>query len=53
MVHIQSDDTDTDDEDPWENRTNTQNEDEDRGSPPSVLLKTRPKHNYLMLRGKF
>ncbi|KAL0831609.1 hypothetical protein ABMA28_002387 [Loxostege sticticalis] len=50
MVHIQSDDTDTDDEDPWENRTNTQNEDEDRGSPPSVLLKTRPKHNYLMLR---
>ncbi|XP_049868317.1 DDB1- and CUL4-associated factor 8 isoform X2 [Pectinophora gossypiella] len=51
MVHMQSGDTDSDEEAVW-NRSNEDNDenDEDKMKPPSVLTKPRPKHNYLMLR---
>lgn len=39
--------TDSDDETwLWNNRNNA-----NKGDPPAVLFKTRPKHSYLILRG--
>lgn len=49
MVHMQSGDTDSDEEGLW-SRTREPEETEDRSNPPAALLKTKPKHNYLMLK---
>ncbi|XP_026733216.1 DDB1- and CUL4-associated factor 8 [Trichoplusia ni] len=50
LIDIHSGDTDTDDEAAI-NRSNEDNDDgEEKGKKPSVLLKTRPKHSYLLLR---
>lgn len=44
MIGLHSGDTDSDDEGLW-SRAN-ENDEEDKGKLPSVLLKSRPKHNY-------
>lgn len=50
---MQSGDTDSDEDALWNRPSEENNEDnENKGRPPSVLAKSRPKHNYLMLRGK-
>ncbi|XP_075974110.1 DDB1- and CUL4-associated factor 8 [Anticarsia gemmatalis] len=44
-----NDDSDSDDERPHRS-SNANDDDEPKGKTPPVLQKTRPKHNYLMLR---
>ncbi|XP_068632951.1 DDB1- and CUL4-associated factor 8 isoform X2 [Battus philenor] len=48
IVRFQSVDT-SEDEGVW-SRSNAVNEEEFTGTPPEVLLKQRPKHNYIILR---
>lgn len=48
---MQSGDTDSEEEATW-SRSNDNDDDENKTKPPSVLLKTRPKHNYEICRGK-
>lgn len=53
VMQIPSGDSDSDEEPTWI-RTNDDDDDEeteeDKSNPPPVLLKERPKHNYIMLR---
>ncbi|KAM3963639.1 LOW QUALITY PROTEIN: DDB1- and CUL4-associated factor 8 [Aphomia sociella] len=50
MIGLQSADTDSDDDALWSRSNDNDDDDENRGKPPGVLLKTRPKHKYLLCK---
>lgn len=55
MIQLNSGDTDSDEDVPWSrlNDDNDENEEseENRQKTPSVLLKAKPEHNYVILQG--